>query len=251
MSFGSFKKALAISAALVAPMLAGNAHAQDWRGAYGGVNIGQGWGGGDTDFNPLPSAAAFVNLKPTTVHTDPRGFVGGFQLGYNFAASGWLFGVEADLDTSNVRGSREVSPIIQNNGTPFGTVTFLNASYQTEDMGSLRLRLGRSVGSDMYAYIIGGGAAARVQYSADSDFRPTGTIFYKSQFTKTETGFMGGAGLEWGIGGNWSMRAEYTITDLGDESRTANPTPANPPFQVAYKWSNNQQAASFGLNYHF
>jgi opacity protein-like surface antigen len=130
-------------------------------------------------------------------------------------------------------------------------VTFLRASYQTEAEGSLRLRVGRSVGHDMMVYVLGGVAAARTQYSAISDFRPTGTVFYQSHFTKTETGAIGGVGAEWGIGNNWTMRAEYTLADYGDESSTANPSLPLPPFQVHYNWTNTHQSLGFGLNYHF
>src|SRR4051794_13284520 len=54
-----------------------------WTGFYIGGNIGYGWGDGDVDVEPLPDAAAFVFLNPTTLHTDPSGVIGGGQIGFN------------------------------------------------------------------------------------------------------------------------------------------------------------------------
>src|SRR5262245_32622239 len=60
-----------------------------WTGFYVGGNIGYGWGNGDTDFIPLPTAAGFVNLAPTTLSTDPKGVIGGIQVGYNWQVATW------------------------------------------------------------------------------------------------------------------------------------------------------------------
>ena len=62
----------------------------NWSGFYIGGNVGYGWGDADTSFNPLPSAAAFVNLAPTTLGPDPQGVVGGVQAGYNWQAGNSL-----------------------------------------------------------------------------------------------------------------------------------------------------------------
>ena len=55
-----------------------------WTGFYFGGNGGYGWGNGDTHFRPLPDAATFFDLEPTTLSPDPSGFIGGGQIGYNW-----------------------------------------------------------------------------------------------------------------------------------------------------------------------
>src|SRR5262245_35321904 len=83
-----------------------------WTGWYVGANVGFGWGHADTTFTPLPSAAGFVNLAPTTLSPDPNGVIGGGQIGYNWQLNRWVFGLEADFQGSNMHGSARLSPII-------------------------------------------------------------------------------------------------------------------------------------------
>lgn len=251
MSLKHLKKALAVSVVMLAPFLTGKAQAHDWNGIYGGANFGQGWGNGDTEFNPLPSAATFVNLKPQTLSPDPNGAIGGLQLGVNWGGPHWVWGIETDAQTSDVKGQTTETPIIQNNGTPFPGGGLLLASQETQWWGSTRLRLGHSWGSNGLVYLTGGAAYGRVHYIGSTDFRPSGTTVYASNFSKTETGWIAGAGFEWGIGDHMSMRAEYDYYDLGNESRVVNPTPALPPFQVGYSWQTQQQDVRFGINYRF
>src|SRR6266436_7390393 len=42
-----------------------------WKGAYVGAHVGNGWGRASTSFAPLPTAAQFINLAPTTLRNDP------------------------------------------------------------------------------------------------------------------------------------------------------------------------------------
>jgi outer membrane immunogenic protein len=124
-----------------------------------------------------------------------RGFTGGLQLGYNWGGGHWLFGVETDAQTSDVKGSAGQSPIIQNNGTPFFAGSFIKVSSQTQWWGSTRLRLGHSWGPNANVYLTGGAAYGRVQFTGNTDFRPTGTTDYATSFTKFETGWIAGAGF--------------------------------------------------------
>jgi len=59
-----------------------------WAGAYVGGHFGYGWGKANTSFTPLPTAAAFVNLAPTTLRPNPTGVHGGAQIGYNWQSGG-------------------------------------------------------------------------------------------------------------------------------------------------------------------
>jgi outer membrane immunogenic protein len=220
----------------------------NWAGGYVGFHLGYGWGRANTSFTPLPSATAFINLAPTTLRPDPHGVHAGGQVGYNWQSGSVVGGFESDISWTNMKGTAVVTPIIQNNGSPWaGTLT---AHQDTDWFGTLRARLGGSVGSALI-YGTGGLAYAKVNYSANADFRPQGTIQYPSAFSKTKTGWTVGGGVEFAINNHWGVKGEYLYYKMSNESRTANPSPANPPFQVAYTWQTRAHILRGGLNYHF
>ena len=153
----------------------------NWSGFYIGGNVGYGWGDADTSFNPLPSAAAFVNLAPTTLGPDPQGVIGGVQAGYNWQAGKFVVGLEADIQASDIHGSAVVTPIIQNNGVPFPGAGFLSASQRIDWFGTVRARAGFTPVDRLLLYVTGGLAYGNVSYAAQTDFRPVGTACLSSR----------------------------------------------------------------------
>ena len=238
---------LPVKAAPLAPVPA----AYNWTGFYLGANFGYGWGRGDTTFDPLPTAAIFVNLAPTTLGLTPRGALGGLQLGYNWQTGMMVFGVETDFQWSGMDASVTQAPIIQNNGTPFPGAGFLTASERTDWFGTLRARFGVTPVDRLLLYVTGGLAYGHVKYSADTDFRPVGTENYPASVSKTRAGWTVGAGAEWAFMPHWSLKAEYLYYDLGNESVTVNPAIPLPPFQVHYQWETRASVARVGVNYKF
>ena len=227
----------------------------NWAGGYIGGHIGWGWGRADTTFTPLPNATQFIDLAATTLRTHPRGFSSGAQGGYNWQTGRFVVGVEADISWSRMSGTALVTPIIKNNGTAFPGNGFLTTRQDTKWFGTLRPRLGVAF-DRVLLYGTGGLAYGRVNYSANSDFRPgvpTSIPFfqYPASFSKTKTGWTAGGGVEVGISKHWSWKAEYLYYDLGNLSFTANPVPANPPFQVAYGWETKAHTFNTGLNFRF
>ena len=90
-------KRFLVGLAILELVIAVPVSAADWSGAHIGINAGYGWGDGDTRFEPLPSAATFVNFIPTKLHTDPSGALLGGQIGYNWQFDKIVPGVEADI----------------------------------------------------------------------------------------------------------------------------------------------------------
>ena len=221
-----------------------------WTGFYGGGHIGYGWGRANTTFTPLPTATQFINLAPTTLRPDPRGINGGAQGGYNHQSGAFVVGVEADISWSNMNGTVILTPIPQNNGTPFPGAGFLSAHQDTTWFGTLRPRAGGAFGQ-VFLYGTAGLAYGHVNYSATSDFRPSGTTQYPAAFGKTKKGWTAGGGAEIAVAKHVSVKAEYLFYNLGNESITANPTPALPPFQVAYTWQTKAHTFNGGVNFHF
>ncbi|HVS82985.1 MAG TPA: outer membrane protein [Pyrinomonadaceae bacterium] len=219
-----------------------------WTGFYVGGHIGYGWGRANTSFTPLPTAVAFINLAPTTLRPDPKGFNAGGQVGYNHQWGSFVAGLEADISWSRMDGTATMVGFTQNTGAAWnGTLT---AHQDTTWFGTLRPRAGAAFGR-VLVYGTAGLAYGHVNYSANADFRPQGTIQYPASFGKTKKGWTAGGGAEIAVSKHVSVKAEYLYYDLGNESITANPVPANPPFQVAYTWQTKAHTFNAGVNFHF
>jgi outer membrane immunogenic protein len=223
-----------------------------WTGIYVGVHIGHGSGTSDTTFNPLPTATQFVNLAPQTLAPDPSGALGGGQFGANWQHGHFVLGAEFDFSASGMDGTKTITPITQNNGTPFPGAGFVSAHQDTRWVSTLRPRLGVTLVPRLLVYGTGGLAFAYVHESAITDFRPVGTTQYPAAINGTKKGWVGGFGAEIGLTRRWSVKGEYLHYNLGTDSQTVNATPLLPPFQVAYTFGDTTaNIVNFGLNFRF
>ncbi|HAK62421.1 MAG TPA: porin family protein, partial [Alphaproteobacteria bacterium] len=115
-----------------------------WAGPYGGIHIGYGNGSGD-DVETTGQAPANVSnvvsgARPGGVSVDEDGFVGGVALGYNLQSGNIVYGVEADIDYTDIEDS---STRTTTNAAGAALVnTFRN---DLEYLGTLRARLGAVV----------------------------------------------------------------------------------------------------------
>src|SRR6185312_9719619 len=100
-----------------------------WTGAYVGLNGGGAWGRSDWN-DPAPF---------TSFNT--KGAMAGLTLGYNWQAGATVFGVEADGDWSNLRGS--------------STACVPNCETRNNWLATARARLGYAMTTVM-PYITGG-----------------------------------------------------------------------------------------------
>ncbi|MEK6336043.1 MAG: outer membrane protein [Acidobacteriota bacterium] len=231
------------------------ADSDSWSGGYIGGHVGYGSGDANTSFTPLPNATSFIDLRPTTLSPDLRGMTGGAQGGYNWQSGKFVFGGEASFSWSNIDGTATVSPIIMNNGSPFASNGFLLAHQEVKWFGTLRPRAGVAL-DRVLVYGTGGLAYGNLNYTANADFRPSAgspILFfqYPVSFSKTRTGWTAGGGAEVRVSRHWSLRLEYLYVDLGNESIIANPVPANPPFQLGYRWETRAHTFSAGINFRF
>ena len=114
--------------------------------------------------------------------------------------SAFVLGLEADVDVLDYRAT---APFPTFNGD-------LLTSLRNNVEGSVRGRLGIAFDRTLI-YATGGVAFAdyKTQYFA---IIPG---FGNEEFSKTQVGWTVGAGLEYAIANNWSLRAEYRYTDFG------------------------------------
>ncbi len=192
----------------------------NWTGFYVGGNVGGSWGRERDDgfLTGTSSAQVFRTAGPTPVggptvtaigpiplwgRSDVNGAIGGGQAGYNWQMGKWLVGLEGDLQASGERSDGRVCNVI---GCPPGSVLF-NTSYRLDWFGTFRGRAGILVAPQFLLYATGG-----LAYGHLGANEPTVPLSWGS----TRAGWTVGAGGEWAINSNWSVKLEYLYMDLGN-----------------------------------
>jgi outer membrane immunogenic protein len=153
----------------------------------------------------------------------------GGQIGYNWQAASWVFGLEADGDWANIKGSTSCP----NPAFTCGT--------NIRDLASFRGRVGYAAGP-VLLYGTGGLGYANARYTA----LPAAIGFLGSD-TMDRWGYAVGAGVEWGFAPNWSAKLEYM--HYGFDNATA-PVPTLDPVNSA-NLGLRIDTVKVGVNYHF
>jgi outer membrane immunogenic protein len=220
----------------------------NWSGFYIGVKGGYGWSTGDLRVDQLPDNDPFMIVQDHhDLSTD--GFIGGGEIGFNWAWNHFLFGAAADFFGSDM--SDHFDRFVDVPGST-GTPPLLSSSQDINWFGTVRGRVGFIAGCRFLIYGTGGFAYGDVDDHGTLDYRPNGgSIFYPAHRSNTETGWTAGGGLEYAIGHHWSVKVEYLYVDLGNNTAIGNPVPANPPFAVKYNWDNQFHTVTGGLNFKF
>jgi outer membrane immunogenic protein len=145
-----------------------NIQSFSWMGPYLGFNVGYQWG------------------HATNTRTDPHGFAGGIQGGYNYQTGQFVLGGETDLQLSAAED------------------TFAPWKFANPWFGTLRGRAGYAL-NNILLYGTGGlaygGGRARFAGAGESE---------------VHIGWTAGIGIEVGFTPNWSAKAEYLYVDLNE-----------------------------------
>ncbi len=230
-----------------------------WTGLYAGVNIGYSWGHWSASSNQR-----IFNFESFTESPKVDGILGGLQAGYNWRVSPqWLFGVEVDAQITGEKRTLswidpELPPTVPQQVFDFvprpGGPATLTSTWDFPWFATLRGRVGYLPSPNWLLYVTGGLAIGETKYSftfsqpgAAGNVPPTATSYALSSST-TKVGFALGAGTEYRIDRNWSMKFEYLYIDLG--TTTINTRDIDgAPFSVGYHA--RDQIARVGLNYRF
>ena len=201
-----------------------------WTGFYVGLNAGGAFGSGSNGGvspagfpvggNAAPGAAAiFRNFGGNT----NAAFVGGAQLGYNWQTGAFVVGVEADLQflaRRNNTGVGAAAPVAGFAGiVPYA----INGSRTNAEnfYGSVRGRLGYAVDRALF-YVTGGpaygnnsGNSGAIAYFNAANATAVPTAVYSANNASNRFGFSVGAGVEYALAKDWSVKGEYIYADLG------------------------------------
>jgi outer membrane immunogenic protein len=183
----------ALAADMSVPFAAPPVPALSWTGFYLGANVGL----LGSNFSITDAAAASTfNL------INSNALMGGGQIGYNFQAGTFVFGVEFDGDGTSLKLHTTFL------GTPGGSV--LQGSATTPWVTTLAGRLGLAAGPWLF---YGKGGAGWV----DNRFVFTDlTTGLSATTTNTNTGWLAGAGVEYAIVPNWTVKFEYDHIGVKD-----------------------------------
>jgi outer membrane immunogenic protein len=167
-----------------------------WQGFYLGAHVGHGWG------TEMDNQSEFFQDGPQPADEfNIGGFIGGIHAGYNWQMDTLVFGVEGDIDGSNIKGDTDFD---------YGFYSG-NLSFKSDLQGSARLRAGYAMDRALI-YATGGVAFARGELTEDGG----PDDHYRDE--QTHIGWTLGAGIEYAFTSNWIGRLEGRYTDFGSKA---------------------------------
>jgi len=206
------------------------APAFSWTGLYVGVNAGDGWRDPANFGTVLTPCTVTGNCAAGRVYGSPvnqalgsalgtgsgsrgSGFTGGGQIGYNWQIKNIVFGLEADFESFKQSSSLAGSGIDST-----GNVLTVNNQVGSTWLATIRPRVGY-VWDRTLIYATGGVAFTNLKYTQTM---ATGLVNASGTQTvsQTKTGWTAGAGVEYALWNNWSVRAEYLYLQFSGLSGT-------------------------------
>ncbi|OQM74784.1 outer membrane protein [Manganibacter manganicus] len=178
--------------------------AYDWSGAYIGVNAGGGFG---KFKHPFSVTAAQGQGIGGSLDITSGGFLGGVQAGYNWQSGQMIYGVEADFQGSAVKAEDSLDLNI------FGNSVSGELGTKIDWFGTLRARIGYTPVDRFMVYATGGLAYGHVESYINAE--ANGASILDESKSKTKAGWTIGAGAEYAVTSNWTLKTEYLYTDLG------------------------------------
>jgi outer membrane immunogenic protein len=174
----------------------------DWSGFYIGANGG--WGSARNCWDFLTPAGTFIGAEGCH---DATGGTAGGQIGYRWQAGTFVFGLEAQGNWADFRGS---------NGSLIPPVGLFTNQTKLDAFGLFTGQIGYAWNNALL-YVKGGGAVTSNRYN--QYFTPTGALVASSG-DDTRWGGVVGVGLEYGFAPNWSAAIEYDRMFMQDRTIT-------------------------------
>ncbi len=257
----------------------------NWTVFYVGGNIGYSWGRSDSSLLLLDAGTI---VSAANAKFDMDGVIGGGQIGYNWQRDKWVFGLEADIQGSDQKGSTTTTcagPTVFANNNAIGPCSLghlgdtapgnaaalpvIDALSQKLDwFGTVRGRIGSTfIAPTFLAYVTGGlaygdvkttntvsGANFPGQQGVGTTPPPPVLVAATMSNSSVRVGWTIGAGVEGVVTGNWTAKLEYLYMDLGDVSGTF-VTPVVAPsggfLRSSYNSHITDNILRVGVNYRF
>jgi outer membrane immunogenic protein len=175
-----------------APALAYAAY--NWGGLYVGGQIGGSWT--NESWTNTARTAPFGDLGPGQgFGQQGKGVFGGAQLGYNWQASNYVFGLEGSISGMDNHGTL-ANPVFGPRDDVF--------SWRSNWMATVTGRVGITANNNLF-YTKGGYAGVDSHLAVSAVVPPVGA----GSDTRWHNGWTVGAGWEYGVTQNWIVGLEY------------------------------------------
>lgn len=230
--------AFAADLPMKAPPMVAPVAVYNWTGFYIGGHVGGGW----TEIGSVQLAPGSASFPTGTVfaRNNLSGFLGGVQGGFNWQVSpNIVLGVEGEYSWADISGSATTVSIVN------GFVS--NTTAHTRELGLATARLGYAANNWLF-YVKGGGAWGHGGSDGDG-ILANGTFFQTTSSSTDRTGWVIGAGVEWGFAPNWSTKIEYNHIEFGSSLVAVNTSRGTPPNLVSS--SSTIDLVKAGVNYRF
>jgi outer membrane immunogenic protein len=224
------------------------APAATWTGLYVGINAGAAWW----------SSGMTQQLTGTGIVVGPVAYgstgavqaAGGFQAGYNWQLSPqWVAGIEGDFSATSISNNGPSTTI------PGAPGNFVTESESAKWLATARGKFGFVLGPTLW-YATGGAAWERASYAGTAVFA-VAPATANTSFSRTNTGWVAGGGVEYMATQHVLMRLEYLYYGFQGQSAaavcsSAGAACAPPNLTSTYNWNdNNIQEVRAALSYKF
>jgi outer membrane immunogenic protein len=172
----------------------------DWSGLYVGANAG--WGSTHDCWDITSVAGVAISTAPEGCQ-NASGATAGGQFGYRWQTGAWVFGMEAQGNWADFKGS---------SASVFTSGQTTNQS-KIDDFGLFTGEIGYAWNNTLL-YVKGGAAVTADKFVGLT----SGTAFDTG--TEDRWGGTVGAGIEYGFAPNWSAAIEYDHLFMGHNSDT-------------------------------
>jgi outer membrane immunogenic protein len=177
----------------------------DWSGFYAGINGG--WGTSHNCWTRTATAGAAILPVAEGCHDADGGTVGG-QIGYRWQASNWVFGLEAQGNWADFKGS--------NVSLLFGGLATNRT--KIDAFGLFTGQVGYAW-NNVLAYVKGGAAVTDNRYEG---LATISGVVTDTAGSNTKWGGTVGAGIEYAFAPNWSAAVEYDHLFMGSDNYAFN-----------------------------
>jgi outer membrane immunogenic protein len=211
----------------------------NWTGIYFGGHVGAG-----LSYDQFTATTTVLEASGTQTSVNPYAFIGGAQVGANYQFAPWVVGIEGTYSVSDISGSAIAPTTLSSIGVT------QRSTGAPKWFATAAARVGYAA-NDLLFYAKGGVAWMQADYI--QDVMVGGAVSTTQIITDTRTGFLVGAGIEYGMTENLSAKIEYDFLGFGTATYDFNNLSLNgvPQGSMPISVQSDVQMFTVGLNYRF